>query len=120
MADDHAAVAPPPPPPPPPPPLPQQATAYDASLGPTIRALLDQHAEIQTKLAALLPQKYGPNLKMELANLRHKLRVLRTYADDNRKPLIRLSPVSISLLCAAGSALFCSSCWFLFVLFGVL
>lgn len=57
----------------------------DPSLEPTIRALLDQQAEIETKLAALLPRNYGPNLSLELDMLRHKLRVLRAFADDNRK-----------------------------------
>ena len=61
------------------------AAPYDPSLDPAIKALLDQQADIQAKLAALLPQKYGPNLAVELDNLRHKLRVLRVYADDNRK-----------------------------------
>lgn len=57
----------------------------DPSLEPTIRALLDQQAEIENKLAALLPRNYGPNLSVELDMLRHKLRVLRAFADDNRK-----------------------------------
>lgn len=55
----------------------------DRWLDPTIRQLLDQQAEIQAKLAALLPHKYGPNTKVELDMLRHKLRVLRAYADDH-------------------------------------
>ncbi|KAK0656162.1 hypothetical protein B0T16DRAFT_316255 [Cercophora newfieldiana] len=63
----------------PPPPLPP----YDPSLEPAIRHLLDQQAEIQAKLAALLPQKYGPNVKVELDMLRHKLRVLLAYADEH-------------------------------------
>ncbi|KAK1757700.1 transcriptional regulator STP4 [Echria macrotheca] len=62
--------------PPPPPP-------YDPSLEPTIKHLLDQQAEIQAKLAVLLPQKYGPNIKVELEMLRHKLRVLLAYAEDH-------------------------------------
>lgn len=52
----------------------------------TVRQLLDQQAEIKAKLAALLPQKYGPNIKAELDMLRHKLQVLEAYANDNRKP----------------------------------
>ncbi|KAJ9157936.1 Zinc finger protein RME1 [Pleurostoma richardsiae] len=56
---------------------------YDPSLDPAIKALLDQQADIQAKLAALLPQKYGPNINVELDMLRHKFRVLRTYAEDN-------------------------------------
>lgn len=59
--------------------------AHDSSLDPTIRALLDQHAEIEAKIAALLPRKYGSDFKIELAMLRHKLKSLRAFADDNRK-----------------------------------
>ena len=51
---------------------------------------------IQAKLDVLLPQKYGPNIKMELDMLRHKLRVLLAYAEENRKP-------SISFHLVAGS-----------------
>lgn len=58
---------------------------YDPSLDPTIKALLDQQADIEARLAALLPQKYGPNVKVELDMLRHKLRILRAFAGDNRK-----------------------------------
>ncbi|KAK4178620.1 hypothetical protein QBC36DRAFT_100570 [Triangularia setosa] len=57
---------------------------YDPSLDPTIKQLLDQQAEIQARLAVLLPQKYGPNIKVELEMLRHKHRVLRAYADENQ------------------------------------
>ncbi|KAK4149758.1 hypothetical protein C8A00DRAFT_46684 [Chaetomidium leptoderma] len=57
---------------------------YDPALDPAIRQLLNQQAEIQARLAALLPQKYGPNIKLELEMLRHKSRVLRAYADDNQ------------------------------------
>ncbi|KAL2153930.1 hypothetical protein VTH82DRAFT_2606 [Thermothelomyces myriococcoides] len=56
---------------------------YDPALEPTIRRLLDEQAKIEAQLAALLPQKYGPNIKLELEMLRHKLRVLQAYADDN-------------------------------------
>ncbi|KAK3311173.1 uncharacterized protein B0T15DRAFT_385537 [Chaetomium strumarium] len=56
----------------------------DAARDSTIRQLLDQQAEIQARLAALLPQQYGPNIKVELEMLRHKLRVLRAYADDHK------------------------------------
>ncbi len=58
---------------------------YDPGLEPAIKQLLDQQAEIQARLAALLPQKFGPNIKLELDMLRHKLQVLRAYADDNRE-----------------------------------
>lgn len=64
------------------------AQHYDPALEPAIKQLLDQQAEIQARLAALLPQKYGPNIKLELEMLRHKLRVLRAYADDNSEPLL--------------------------------
>ncbi|KAJ4290155.1 hypothetical protein N0V88_006664 [Collariella sp. IMI 366227] len=60
---------------------------YDPALDPAIKQLLDQQAEIQARLAALLPQKYGPNTKLELEMLRHKLRVLRAYVDDHRVDL---------------------------------
>ncbi|KAK3394041.1 hypothetical protein B0H63DRAFT_33143 [Podospora didyma] len=59
-------------------------TPDDPSLNPAVRELLAQQREIQAKLAALLPQKYGPNIKVELDMLRHKLRVLRAYVDDNQ------------------------------------
>lgn len=79
-----------------PPPPPQH---YDPALDPAIKQLLDQQAEIQARLAALLPQKYGPNVKVELEMLRHKLRVLRAYADDHREllpALLRLiSPLQL-------------------------
>lgn len=57
----------------------------DPNLEPTIRALLDQQAEIDAKLAALLPRRYGPNVRVELDMLRHKLRALRALASDNRE-----------------------------------
>jgi hypothetical protein len=60
--------------------------AYDPSLDPAIRQLLDQQSEIQAKLAILIPQKYGSNVGVELSMLRHKLRVLETYALENREP----------------------------------
>ena len=74
---------------PPPPPL---AHPYDPSLDPAIKHLLDQQAEIQAKLAVLLPKKYGSNIKVELDMLRHKLRVLMAYADEHRKPSNLSSP----------------------------
>ena len=42
--------------------------------------LADQQAEVQAQLAALLPAKYGSNIKLELLMLRHKLHALRAYA----------------------------------------
>lgn len=83
------AVAPPAPArrdnPPPPPPALLVPPPYDPALDPAIKQLLDQQAEIQAKLAQLLPQKYGPNIKLELEMLRHKLLVLEAYATDNRE-----------------------------------
>lgn len=73
---------------------------YDPSLDPAIKQLLDQQAEIQARLATLLPQKYGPNVKVELDMLRHKFRVLRAYADDHREPPFFL-PYPSSSLCRA-------------------
>lgn len=61
------------------------SSSSDPTLEPTIRALLNQHAEIEIKLAALLPRKNGLNLRLELNMLRHKHKVLRAFADDNRK-----------------------------------
>ncbi|TQN66448.1 hypothetical protein CSHISOI_08967, partial [Colletotrichum shisoi] len=49
-----------------------------------IRQLLDQQADIQARLAALLPTKYGPNVKLELNMLRHKLRGLQAYSEVHR------------------------------------
>lgn len=77
------------------------ATTYDHGLGhsqsisfaselspdPAIRALLDQQAEIEAKLAALLPRKYGPNIRLELNMLRHKLRALKAFASEHSKHL---------------------------------
>jgi hypothetical protein len=61
-------------------------SAPDPTLDDTIRQLLDQEAEIRAKLATLLPVRYGPNPKLELDMLRHKVRVLEAYADHHRKP----------------------------------
>lgn len=66
-------------------PAPHHHRDYDPALDPAIKQLLDQQAEIQARLAALLPQRYGPNIRLELDMLRHKLRVLRAYADDHRE-----------------------------------
>lgn len=69
--------------------------AHDSSVDPTIRALLDQQAEIEAKIAALLPRKHGPDFKVELAMLRHKLKSLRAFADDNRKQALCI-PLSLN------------------------
>jgi hypothetical protein len=50
-----------------------------------IKNLRDQQADIQAQLAQLLPLKYGPNIKLELEMLRHKLLVLEAYARDHSK-----------------------------------
>ncbi|KAK1449669.1 hypothetical protein CMEL01_07005 [Colletotrichum melonis] len=59
------------------------ADLTDPGLDSAIRQLLDQQAEIQARLAALLPAKYGLNAKLELDMLRHKLRVLQAYSDHH-------------------------------------
>lgn len=61
----------------------ESRSGTDPNLDQTIRQLLDQHADIQAKLAALLPEKYGPNVKLELDMLRHKQRALQAFADHN-------------------------------------
>ncbi|XXG99062.1 Translation machinery-associated protein 22 [Hypoxylon texense] len=64
----------------------QVAPGLDPSLDPTIRLLFEQQAEIQAKLAALLPAKYVPNSRLELDMLRSKLRSLETYAKSQNLP----------------------------------
>lgn len=61
-----------------------RSSTYDPAVEPTIRALLEQQVEIQAKLAALLPRKYGPNIRLELQMLRHKRRALLSYAEEHR------------------------------------
>lgn len=56
------------------------APGFDPSLDPTIRRLFEQQAEIQAKLAALLPARYVPNGRLEIDMLQHKLRALENYA----------------------------------------
>lgn len=58
------------------------APGFDPSLDPTIRRLFEQQAEIQAKLAALLPTRYVPTGRLELDMLRHKLRALEIYASS--------------------------------------
>lgn len=65
----------------------QVAPGLDPSLDPTIRLLFEQQAEIQAKLAALLPAKYVPNSRLELDMLRSKLRSLETYAKSQSECL---------------------------------
>ncbi|KAI0172322.1 hypothetical protein GGR52DRAFT_549904 [Hypoxylon sp. FL1284] len=64
----------------------QVAPGLDPSLDPTIRLLFEQQAEIQAKLAALLPAKYVPNSRLELDMLRRKLRSLETYVKSQNLP----------------------------------
>lgn len=66
---------------------PQPPVLADAGTESTIRRLLDrqaqltdQQAEVHAQLAALLPSKYGSNIKLESLMLRHKLHALRAYA----------------------------------------
>ncbi len=56
------------------------------SLEPTVDASLSQQSDIDAKLALLLPQKYALSARAELVHLRHKLRVLRTFANEHREP----------------------------------
>ncbi|RYP92482.1 hypothetical protein DL770_001428 [Monosporascus sp. CRB-9-2] len=62
------------------------APTYDPFLDPTIRDLFQQQAEIQAKIAALLPAQYLPNSTQELDMLRHKLKALQEFADSQRFP----------------------------------
>lgn len=57
-------------------------SVFDPALDQTVRQLLEQQADIQAKLAALLPAKYVPNSKLELGMLRLKLRALEAYAQN--------------------------------------
>lgn len=66
---------------------PQPPVLADAGTESAIRRLLnrqaqltDQQAEVQAELAALLPSKYGSNIKLEALMLRHKLHALRAYS----------------------------------------
>lgn len=68
--------------------------ASDFSPDPAICALLDQHAEIEAKLAALLPARYGPNIRLELQMLRQKLAALRALAAQHPKISDRIPVLS--------------------------
>lgn len=48
-----------------------------------IRQLLDQQADVQARLAALLATQHGFNPPVELNMLRHKLQVLENVADHH-------------------------------------
>ncbi|KAK7988051.1 peptidyl-prolyl isomerase CWC27 [Apiospora arundinis] len=69
------------------------ASSFDPSLDPTIRSLFEQQAAIQAKLAALLPAKHDPNSRLELDMLRHKLRALEAYA-ENQNLATAIRPLS--------------------------
>ncbi|KAI0139810.1 hypothetical protein BJ166DRAFT_473481 [Pestalotiopsis sp. NC0098] len=62
-------------------------SVFDPALDQTVRQLLEQQADIQAKLAALLPAKYVPNSKLELGMLRLKLRALEAYAQNQNLPV---------------------------------
>ena len=58
---------------------------FDPFLDPTIRDLFQQQAEIQAKIAALLPTRYPPNTAIELDMLRHKFKALQSFVDRQRE-----------------------------------
>lgn len=61
------------------------APVFDPFLDPTIRDLFQQQAEIQAKIAALLPARYLPNGALELDMLRHKLKAFEEFVGSQRK-----------------------------------
>lgn len=61
------------------------APVFDPFLDPTIRDLFQQQAEIQAKIAALLPARYLPNSTLELDMLRHKLKAFEEFIANQRK-----------------------------------
>jgi hypothetical protein len=63
----------------------QLSVGFDATLDPAVRKLFEQQAEIQAKLAALLPAKYVPNGKFETDMLRLKLRALETFTESQSR-----------------------------------
>jgi hypothetical protein len=67
-------------------------SSFDPALDQSIRQLFEQQAEIQAKLAALLPVKYVPNSKLELSMLRLKLRALEAYAQDQSQSPLHYFP----------------------------
>lgn len=50
-------------------------------LGVAIRQLLNQQADIQSRLSVLIAARHGLEIPVELDMLRHKLRVLEDLAD---------------------------------------
>lgn len=89
-------------------------------LDPDIEALLEQQAKINAKLAVLLPEKYGFNVRTELDSLRHKLRIMRTFANEHRKHVLFDFPFPLLPFCLLRLSLLlwcqqCPSCaWHLF------
>ncbi|KAH7031602.1 uncharacterized protein B0I36DRAFT_243411 [Microdochium trichocladiopsis] len=55
----------------------------DPALDPTIRGLFEQQAQIQARLANLLPAYYTMTERAELGLLQHKLRALETFVQSN-------------------------------------
>ncbi|KAM9881645.1 zinc finger protein [Verticillium dahliae] len=68
------------------------------SLDDAVQQLLHQQADIQSKLADLLPATYRHNVKLELSMLRHKLRALHAYVHHHEQ--LPVAPV----LCEAEEA----------------
>ncbi|KAG7109485.1 hypothetical protein HYQ45_017878 [Verticillium longisporum] len=68
------------------------------ALDDAVQQLLHQQAEIQAKLADLLPATYRHNVKLELSMLRHKLRALHAYVHHHEQ--LPVAPV----LCEAEEA----------------
>lgn len=58
----------------------------DPFSNPVVRDLLQQQADIQARLASLVPTEYAPNNLVELDMLRQKLRVLQAAAESHRTP----------------------------------
>jgi hypothetical protein len=57
---------------------------FDPALSPVVRNLLIQQAEIQARLAELLPARHVPSGSSELGMLRHKLKALEALAESQR------------------------------------
>ncbi len=76
------------------------APGFDPFLDPTIRDLFQQQAEIQAKIAALLPARYFPNSTLELDMLRHKLKALEEFVTNQRELFLRALFVYYTLIAA--------------------
>ena len=68
------------------------ASVFDPALDLTIRQLFEQQADIQAKLAALLPAKYVPNSHLERNMLRLKLMALEIYAQNQSQYIVNTAP----------------------------